>query len=84
MEGTDFSYLTAFFIFITYVIIDVLYALYIIYVEKRNAMLSATISAIMYGFIAYGVVNYSKNPYYIIPLIIGAWLGTFIVVKFKK
>lgn len=80
----EFSYLTAFIIFITYVIIDILYALYVIYVGKKNALISASISAVMYTFIAYGVVNYSKNPYYIIPLIIGAWLGTYIVVKFKK
>jgi len=84
MEETEFSYLTAFIIFITYLIIDVLYALYVIYVGKGNALIAATMSALMYGFIAYGVINYSKNPYYIIPLVLGAWLGTYIVVKYKK
>lgn len=81
---SDFNLLTATIIFFTYVIIDVLYALYIICVGKRQAMYAASLSAVIYSLLAFGVVSYSKNILYLIPLASGAFLGTFLTVKFKK
>ena len=80
----DFNYLTAATIFFTYVIIDILYALYIICVGKRQALYSAALSSVIYSLLAFGVVSYSKNILYLIPLASGAFLGTFLTVKFKK
>ena len=42
---TDFSPVTAAVIFVTYVAVDILYAYYIICVERRQAMRAAVISA---------------------------------------
>ena len=80
----DFKILTGIVIFFTYLVIDILYASYIIYVGKRQPVMAATISMFIYGLLAYGVISYSSNPYYLIPLAIGAWCGTFLVVKYKK
>jgi len=78
--AADFSWLTAGTIFATYVVIDILYATYIIQVEHRRALAAATISAALYSLLAYGVITYSRNPLYLVPLAAGAWLGTYVTV----
>jgi uncharacterized BrkB/YihY/UPF0761 family membrane protein len=80
----DFSYLTALSIFATYVVIDMLYAWYIMSVNKKRALTAAFLTAIIYSLLAFGVVSYSKNIYYLIPLASGAFTGTYLMVKFKK
>jgi uncharacterized BrkB/YihY/UPF0761 family membrane protein len=80
----DFSYLTAASIFATYVVIDMLYAWYIMSVNKKRALTAAFLTAIIYSLLAFGVVSYSKNIYYLIPLASGAFIGTYLMVKFKE
>ena len=81
---TDFSWTTAGLIFITYVLIDVLYAWYIIAVGKRQEMQAAVASSLLYSLAAYGVITYSRNVTYIAFLAAGAFFGTYIIVKLKK
>jgi len=81
---TDFSPITAAVIFVTYVAVDILYALYIICVERRHALRSAAISAVLYSLLAFGVITYSKNPIYLIPLASGAFIGTFLTVSYHR
>lgn len=80
----EFNYLTALSIFVIYIFIDALYTLYIINVEKRNAFFAASVSALIYSLLAYGIVNYSKNIWYLIPLSSGAFIGTYITVLLNK
>jgi hypothetical protein len=81
---TDFSPITAGVIFATYVAVDILYAAYIIAVEKRRPLTAASISSVLYSLLAFGVITYSKNPIYLIPLASGAWLGTYLTVRFHR
>lgn len=78
----DFSWLTAATIFGTYVVIDVLYAWYVLCVGARKAITAACLTAVIYSLLAYGVVSYSKNILYLAPLASGAFLGTYLVVRF--
>ena len=80
----EFSYITAASIFATYVVIDMLYAWYIMSVNKKRALTAAFLTAIIYSLLAFGVVSYSKNIYYLIPLASGAFAGTYLMVKFKE
>jgi hypothetical protein len=80
----NFELSKALLIFFTYIVIDVLYALYVICVNKRKAFASAMVSSGIYSLGAFGVVSFSKNLLYIVPLATGAFLGTYIVVKFEK
>jgi len=84
MEIKDFSWIKAICIFFTYVVIDMLYAYYIICVEKRKALSAAVTTSFIYSLLAYGVVSYSQNIFYLIPLALGAFFGTFIMVYLKK
>ena len=80
----DFSWVTAVTVFVTYILIDILYAWYIIAVGKQKAAEAALTSALLYSLATYGVLTYSKNVVYIAFLAAGAFLGTYFVVKWKK
>lgn len=80
----EFSWTTAAIVFVTYILIDILYAWYIIAVGRRQAVQSAIASSLLYSLAAYGVLTYSRNVVYIAFLAAGAFLGTYFVVKFKK
>lgn len=84
MEVNDFSWLTAALIFFTYVAIDMLYAFYIMCVEERRAVAAAATTSLIYSLLAYGVVSYSQNILYLIPLASGAFFGTLLMVTIKK
>ena len=79
----NFSTLNAVVIFVTYITIDMLYAYYILCVARKKSLAAANCSAVIYSLLAYGVISYSENVLYIIPLASGAWLGTFLTVKFE-
>jgi hypothetical protein len=81
---SDFSWSNAIAIFIAYFTIDMMYALYIICVNRRQAVMAACLTAAIYSLLAFGVVSYSKNIWYLIPLASGAFLGTFVTVRLKK
>lgn len=80
----DFSYSTAALIFCVYVVVDMLYAYYIMCVEERSALKAAAVSSVLYSLLAFGVVSYSKNILYLIPLASGAFVGTYITVRWKR
>jgi hypothetical protein len=81
--SAEFHWTTAATIFVTYVVIDILYALYVICVGKRQPVNAAVVSSFLYSLGAYGVISYAKNPLYVIPLALGAFLGTYLVVKYN-
>jgi len=84
MMTEDFSWLRAAIIFVVYVLFDILYALYIICVSRERALAASTISALMYSIGAYGVISYLGNLLYLLPLAAGAFLGTYIAVKYMN
>lgn len=76
----DFDIVTGVLLVVAYIVIDGLYAYYTIQVSKRNALRAATTSGIMHFLLAIGVLNYVHNFLYVIPLAIGSWIGTYIVI----
>lgn len=78
----DFSWATAALVFAVYVVFDILYALYVICVSRRQAVAASAISSVLYSLGAYGVMTYLHNPVYIIFLALGAFIGTYVAVKY--
>lgn len=76
------SITTSIIIFFTYVIIDILYAMYIKAVGANKAILASGLSSVIYSLLAFGVITYAENPAYVIPLALGAFCGTYITVRF--
>lgn len=77
-----FSWIQAGIVFAVYVFFDILYALYVLCVSRKKALSASAISAVLYSLGAYGVMNYLHNPWYLIPLACGAFLGTYVAVKY--
>ena len=77
-----FSWITAIVIFFVYIAIDICYAYYTITVIERKPMQAAFISAIIVVLAAFSIIKYVQTPWYIIPAVLGSWIGTYAVVKY--
>ena len=64
-------------LFVTYTLLDGLYAVYTMAIVNKNKSMAASIAAVMYALIAVGTINYIENYLYIIPMALGAWVGTY-------
>ena len=79
---SEFSLLKAVTVFAVYVVFDILYAVYVILVGRNQAFRAALVSAALYSIGAYGVMTYLENPWYLIPLALGAFVGTYAAVRY--
>ncbi|QQS20926.1 MAG: hypothetical protein IPL87_05305 [Candidatus Moraniibacteriota bacterium] len=80
----NFSYSQALLIFFAYVIVDALFAKYTIDVSHLNEYKAAFTGMLTHVLLAFGVINYTQNWLYILPLILGSWIGTFLMIKREK
>lgn len=80
----QFDLLLAAGIFLAYVVIDVLYVYYTLYVTRLRPISAANMSILIYLIAAFGVINYVGNYLYIIPMAMGSWVGTFATVYREK
>ena len=84
MHTDEFSVMTAWLVFTAYFVVDVLYSRYIAEVARRRAFRAAVISCFLYALLAYGTISFSRDPRYLLPLACGAFLGTWISVRFQR
>lgn len=68
-------------VFFAYVLVDAMYAYYTLAVAQAKAGRAATVGAFMHFLIALGVLSYVENYLYIVPIALGSWVGTYIVVR---
>ena len=73
--------ITSILLFAAYFFYDLLYTKWIIYVSKKKSIAAANTSVGIYVIGAYGTIVYVANYWFLIPILLGAWLGTFIAVK---
>lgn len=76
-----FSWLTAIAIFIGYFAIDWLVAYYTVAVIEKRAWMASHSGASIYLLTSYGVISYTQNYWYILFIVLGSWLGTFVFVN---
>lgn len=84
MSSEDFSITTALIVFVTYIVIDILYASYVLAVGRNQPVRAAALSSVIYGLLAYGILTYSENTLYLVPLALGAFIGTYVTVRWKR
>ena len=82
LHWETFNFITATIVLIAYLIIDAMFAYYTFAVTKRMPAMAASIGSLMHFLMAFGVLNYVQNYLYIIPVAVGSWLGTYLVVKY--
>ena len=79
-----FDIVTAVLIFAAYLVIDGLYAYYTYAVVKKDPFAAATTGFVMHFLLAFGVINYVGNFLYVIPLAMGSWVGTYLMVRRER
>lgn len=72
-----------FAIFAAYFITDMLYACYVRWVSNGSAVKAAFCTVAISLLMSMGIMQCIDNPLYLIPLSMGAWLGTYVAIKFK-
>jgi len=77
---TDFNWLTAALIFFGYAIIDWLMTIYTLSVVSKKKLKAANAGTTVYLLTSFGVINYVEDYRYIVPLLVGGWLGTYLSV----
>lgn len=78
----SFDFEIAILILVTYVVLDGMYAYYTVSVTKKKPFVSASVGASMHFLIAFGVLNYVENYLYIVPIALGSFIGTYLVVRY--
>jgi hypothetical protein len=71
---------TAFVVFLATAAYDIAWARYTSAVSQRRAVRAAWWSATIYAFGAFATIQYTRDPWLIIPALLGAFLGTWIGV----
>ena len=77
----QFKLFTAFILFILFFISDFVSSLYVIFIGRDLATKAAIASAVLTGLGLIGYHKFQRQPWYIIPIILGVLLGTYISVK---
>ena len=76
----NFNWLGAVGLFFASAALESIFALYTLAVTKHKALEASIWSLISYFLLAVGILNFINNKWYTIPLALGAFAGTYIVV----
>ena len=71
-------------LFVVSIFYDIVYTKSILYISKLSAGPAANLSIVLYLMMAYGTFNYLENLLNLIPISIGAWIGTYGILKWEK
>lgn len=82
LNQEQFNWGVAFLLFITYIAFDFLYAIYYIFVAKKQAFLAASTGVVMYLLSSFATIVYLKNFWYVLAIVMGAFIGTYVAVKY--
>lgn len=72
------------FVCISTLLVDIVWAYYFIKIAQKNPHQSAFLSILIALTSAYVTISYVANPYFLIPVAIGAYIGTYFAVKRHK
>lgn len=76
--------LTYIILFVFYLVLDMLYAHYILALTESKAFKSAITSSIIMGMSLFGTIEIIRNHWNAIPIIIGCFCGTYLTVRLKQ
>jgi hypothetical protein len=79
----EFNWWGAVGLFFASAALEAIFALYTLAVTKHKAAQAASWSLVSYFLLAVGILNFINNKWYTIPLALGAFAGTFAVVKWE-
>lgn len=71
-------------IFVAYFFVDILYVRYTLHITRYQPLRAASAGSLIYLLLSLGVIHYTQNALYLIPLIMGAWVGTYSAVRLEQ
>jgi hypothetical protein len=80
----EFNWLGAVGLFFASGALEAIFALYTLAVTKHKAIQAASWSLVSYFLLAVGILNFINNKWYVIPLALGAFVGTYGVVRWES
>lgn len=80
----EFNWLGAVGLFFVSAALDSIFALYTLAVTKHKALEASTWSLVTYFLMALGILNFVHNKWYVVPLALGAFCGTFAAVRWES
>jgi hypothetical protein len=80
----EFNWLGAVGLFFASAALEAIFALYTFAVTKHKALQASTWSLVSYGLLAVGILNFINNKWYVIPLALGAFSGTYCIVRWES
>jgi len=78
---SDLNPLYALLIMLAVAVGDYLWTIYINYVSAKRPHMAALAGTAIYMFGAFNVVSYTSNHWYLVPAVVGGYLGTWFAVK---
>lgn len=79
----EFNWLGAVGLFFASAALESIFALYTLAVTKHKALEASTWSLVSYFLLALGILNFIHNKWYVVPLALGAFCGTYGVVTWE-
>lgn len=79
----EFNWLGATGLFFASGILEAIFALYTLAVTKHRALEASIWSLVSYFLLAVGILNFIHNKWYVFPLALGAFCGTYGVVTWE-
>lgn len=76
----QFSPLIGLGLFCSYALLDSVYAVYTLAIVKKRKAMAANMGSAVYLLTAFGIINYVDNWLYIIPMLMGGWIGTYLTL----
>ena len=61
---------------------DFIYAIYYIFVSKKKAFMASNAAVALYLIGSFSTIAYLGNYLYLVPIILGSYIGTYIAVKY--
>jgi len=76
--------LKCFGVFLAMVFVDIVWVFYIRKTTQGKAVQAASLSTLIVLLGAFVIINYVENLWYIVPTILGAFVGTYVAVKIAE
>jgi len=80
----EFSFGIAAGLFGIYFLLDAINSYFTIKVVQMAPGPAATAGCTMHFFIALGVLSYVNNFWYLIPMMMGSWMGIFTLLSYRR
>ena len=78
---TDLDPLLALTVFILTMAMDALHAIYTKAIASNQAGRAASFGSVIYLISGFAVIQYTANHFYLIFVVLGSWMGTYLSVK---